>query len=168
MALVNMNSNHFTDNEKTNILNTLTAVETALAKGLVNLSNEERQKFGSINEQNKLVVNKVKEFYDNQPTLGSPDVDWVEFNNDYDSRKFIEDVLLRLEALRKGLESAKILHDYDNYQASLIEYGYAQYKKGSGAVGYDAKIDALKQFFTRSTGGNNNNPSKNSDDPTNN
>lgn len=154
MALVNMNSNHFTDDEKNNILTTLTAVETALARGLVNLAPEERQKFGSINEQNKLIVNKVKEFYDNQPALGSPDVDWVEFNKDYNSRKFIEDVLLRLESLSKGLESAKILHDYDNYQAALTEYGYAQYKKGSGAVGYDAKIDALKQFFTRATTSN--------------
>ena len=121
MALVNMNSNHFTDDEKNNIQTALSTIETALARGLVNLTPEERQKFGSINEQNKLIVNKVKEFYDNQPALGSPDVDWVEFNKDYDSRKFIEDILLRLESLRKGLESAKFGYVY-NLRLKFFNY----------------------------------------------
>jgi hypothetical protein len=151
MALVNMNSVHFSADEKTAIATALATLETALAKGLINLSAVERQQFGSVNEQNKLIINKVKEYNENQPALSSPDIDWTEFDKDYQSRQFIQDILQRLDALSQGLQSAKILHDWDNYQASLTDYGYAQYKKGSGAVGYDTKLNEIKQFFTRSS-----------------
>ena len=83
--------------------------------------------------------------------MSSPDIDWAEFENDYQSREFIQDINQRLEGLLSGLQSAKILHDWDNYQAALTDYGYTQYKKGSGAVGYDAKINELRQFFSRTT-----------------
>lgn len=151
MALTNMNSRHFTADEKTAILNHLSALETALAVGLRNLTAEERQQFGSVNEQNKLIINKVKDYRSTKPELSSPDIDWAEFENDYQSREFIQDINQRLEELLSGLQSAKILHDWDNYQAALTDYGYTQYKKGSGAVGYDAKINELRQFFSRTT-----------------
>ena len=83
MALTNMNSRHFTADEKTAILNHLSALETALAVGLRNLTAEERQQFGSVNEQNKLIINKVKDYLSTKPELSSPDIDWAEFENDY-------------------------------------------------------------------------------------
>lgn len=69
MALTNMNSRHFTADEKTAILNHLSALETALAVGLRNLTAEERQQFGSVNEQNKLIINKVKDYRSTKPEL---------------------------------------------------------------------------------------------------
>ena len=50
-----------------------------------------------------------------------------------------------------GLNNAKILHDWDNYQASLTDYDYAKYKASTQAVGYQTKVSELAQFFT---GGN--------------
>ena len=50
-----------------------------------------------------------------------------------------------------GLNNAKILHDLDNYQASLTDYDYAKYKASTQAVGYQTKVNELTQFFT---GGN--------------
>ncbi len=150
MALTNMNGKHFTADERTAILDSLMALENALAPSLVNLTAQERQQFGSVNEQNKLIINKVKDYHNTKPELSSPDIDWTEFENDYQSREFIQDINQRLQTLYEGLQSAKILHDWDNYQAALTDYGYTQYKKGTGAVGYDAKINELKQFFSRS------------------
>lgn len=157
MALTNMNGKHFTTEEKTTILDSLSALETALASSLVNLTAQERQQFGSVNEQNKLIINKVRDYRTTKPELSSPDIDWTEFENDYQSREFIQDINQRLQTLYEGLLSAKILHDYDNYQAALTDYGYTQYKKGSGATGYDTKITELKQFFSRSSSHSNNN-----------
>lgn len=156
MALTNMNSKHFTAEEKTTILDSLNALEEALATSLVNLTAQERQQFGSVNEQNKLIINKVRDYRSSKPELSSPDIDWTEFENDYQSREFIQDINQRLQALYEGLQSAKILHDFDNYQAALTDYGYTQYKKGSGATGYDSKITELKQFFSRSSSNSNN------------
>ena len=57
MALTNMNSRHFTADEKTAILNHLSALETALAVGLRNLTAEERQQFGSeLSDERKQIL----------------------------------------------------------------------------------------------------------------
>jgi hypothetical protein len=67
-----------------------------------------------VNEQNKLIINKVKGFNDSQPTLSSPNMNWQEFDNDFDTREFLQTAKLRLQSLIDGLGNAKILHDYDN------------------------------------------------------
>lgn len=149
MSITNLNNRHFSTEEKTTINAAITSLETALSSNLMNLTPEERKQFGSVNEQNKLIINKVKNFYEIKPELASPDVNWEEFLKDYQTRDYIQDIIQRLQGIITGLESAKILHDWDNYQAALTDYGYTQYKKGSGATGYDAKIEELKQFFFR-------------------
>jgi hypothetical protein len=101
-----------------------------------------------VNEQNKLIINKVKSFHDAQPTLSSPDVDWAEFNSDHDSREYLQAAIQRLQSLIDGLVNAKILHDYDNYQDSLTDYDFTKYKASTNAVGFQTKVAELSQFFT--------------------
>jgi patatin-like phospholipase/acyl hydrolase len=116
MPFENLNSIHYSAAEKTAVATSLTALETSLVAKFKNLSSEERLKYGSINEQNKLIVNKVRDFRNNQPNLSSSDVDWAEFQTDYDSRDFIQATIARLQNMIDGLANNKILHDYDNYQ----------------------------------------------------
>ena len=149
MPFDNLINNHYTSAEKTTILDGLTSINTILNTKLRNLSTEERRKFGSINEQNKLIVNKVRDFRNSQPNLSSPDVDWAEFQNDFDSRVFIHAALAQLKAMIDGLENNKILHDYDNYQAALTDYSYSQYKAGTNSVGFETKRSEIAQFFNR-------------------
>ena len=152
MPFTNFDSRHFSATEKTAVNTAITALENALTNKLANLTPEERQQYGSVNEQNKLIINKVKDYQESQPALCSPDVDWAEFLNDYDSRTFIQTAIQRLQSLEKGLANAKILHDWDNYQAALTDYDFAKYKANTQAVGYETKVSELAQFFT---GGNN-------------
>ena len=105
--------------------------------------------FRVINEQNKLIVNKALAYRTNQPNLSSADVDWEEFQNDFDSRTFIEATITRLQAVLEGLNNNKILHDFDNYQAALTDYGYSQYKAGTKAAGFETKVTEMAQFFNR-------------------
>jgi len=149
MPFDNLINNHYTSSEKTTVLDGLTSMQTILNAKLRNLSTEERRKYGSINEQNKLIVNKVKDFRNSQPNLSSPEVDWAEFQNDFDSRDFIHAVLAQLKAMIDGLENNKILHDYDNYQAALTDYSYTQYKAGTNSVGFETKLNEIGQFFNR-------------------
>lgn len=151
MLLENLINTHFTASQKTTTTEALNALETALAGNFRNISAEERRKYGSINEQNKLIVNKVFSYRTNQPHLSSADVDWEEFENDFESRTFIEATINRLQTLLKGLNNNKILHDYDNYQAALIDYGYSQYKAGTKSAGFETKVAEIAQFFSRSS-----------------
>ncbi|MCF8715979.1 hypothetical protein JM658_14170 [Joostella atrarenae] len=116
---------------------------------LTALTEDERIKYGSINEQNKLLVNKVFDFNKRSPELSTKDVDWIEFKKDFESRSFLENTLERIKSVAYQMESTKTLHDYDNYQDALLDYSHAQYKKGAGANGYTEKVADLKQFFPR-------------------
>ena len=151
MPLTNLNSAHLTEAEVTAAQNALTELENALAIITVQLTPEDRQKYGSINEQNKLLVNKVKDFRQSNPNLSVSDVDWDEFDKDFASRNVFESLLNRLNALVIKLQGAKILHDYDNYQAALDDYAYTTYRAATGADGYENKYNELKQFFGRTT-----------------
>ena len=149
MPFENLSTVHYTTAQKTATLEAITALEAALAANFKNLTAEERKKYGSINEQNKLIVNKALAYRTNQPNLSSADVDWEEFQKDFDSRTFIEATITRLQAVLEGLNNNKILHDFDNYQAALTDYGYSQYKAGTKAAGFETKVTEMAQFFNR-------------------
>ena len=56
MSITNLNNTHLTAQQITDAQNALTDLETALQIINVNLNAEDRQKYGSINEQNKLFL----------------------------------------------------------------------------------------------------------------
>jgi hypothetical protein len=149
MPFENLNNNHFLPAEKTAVATNLAALEATFMPKIKNLSSEERQRYGSINELNKLIVNKAKDYRASQPTLSSPDVDWVEFQNDFDSREFLQVTILRLQNMIDGLSNNKILHDFDNYQAALTDYDYCKYKASTKAAGFEKKVSEIGQFFSR-------------------
>jgi uncharacterized FlgJ-related protein len=153
MPFQELAQNHFTAAEMTAIDNALAAIETVIAaKNVNNLSPEERNQYGSIKEKNKLFANKVRDYFQTQPALSSPDVNWVEFEADYQDRQFIDRRLSRIATIVEKMTDKKILHDYDNYQNGLVDYDYTKYKAGTGSgAGYDTKAQDLGQFFT---GGN--------------
>ena len=146
-----MNSTHLSSAKITAAQDAIAALETALAEITVNLSPEDRKRYGSINEQNKLFVNKVYDYTQSQPNLKSPEVDWEEFNRDYSSRNNMEGLISRLEGLITRMNNAKTLHDYDNYQSALVDYSFTTYKAGSSATGFEDKYKDLKQFFVKNS-----------------
>lgn len=94
------------------------------------------------------------DFNQNQPALSTTQIDWREFNNDYNSRLNMENFITRLESLVTKLKNAKILHDYDNFQAALVDYAYTNFMAGTGAPGYETKQNEMKQFFTKTAAKN--------------
>jgi hypothetical protein len=146
----NIIQSQITEADGTAISESITNLEAALVGKTAVLSDTERVRYGSVNEQNKLVINKAREYRQNQPALSAPNVDWTEFESDYQARIFLESCINRLKAVIHSLESTKIMHDYDNFQDALKDYGYTQYQHGAGEDGYDAKNDEFKQFFTKS------------------
>lgn len=152
MPINNLNNAHLTQAQMTEIKNAMTALETSLSTLNITLTPQERQTYGSVNEQNKLLVNKVWDYRRDAPNLSVPDLDWDEFENDYQSRQLLESLSNRLGALQERVRNAKILHDYDNYQTALEDYAYTSYKAGSQAPGYETKMTELKQFFSRRSG----------------
>lgn len=148
--LNNLNSHHLSDDEKRRINELLTELEVVMMNLTINLSAEERSKYGRVNEQNKLFVNKVYDYAKSKENLRSPDVDWTEFFKDYEDRNFYETVISRLDELNLKLKNHKILGDFDNYQDALADYSYTNYKAGTKSAGFEEKQRELKQFFSKS------------------
>ncbi len=151
MPLTNLNNTHLSEEQKNQVEELVNQLEALLESKKINLTAEERRKYGSISEQNKLFVNKVYDYAKAEPTLKSPDVEWEEFFADVESRNFLETTIAKLEKLTVALRNAKTLHDYDNFQASLDDYAYTSYKAGTSATGYETKMKDLKQFFQRNS-----------------
>ncbi len=150
MAIKNLNNTHLSEEQKAAAKQALQNLEATLDMLTINLTPEDRNKYGRVNEQNKLFINKVHDFAQEQPELRSFDVDYNEFFADYESRHFLEKLINRLNSLVTRAYNAKILHDYDNYQDALSDYAYTSFRAGSNAVGFEDKYHELKQFFSKS------------------
>jgi hypothetical protein len=158
MAIENLGRKHITPAQIVAFdaaLDSLYAIAVAITQ---NLSDEDRLRYGSIQEQNKLLANGVQDWSNVQPTLRSPDLDWVEFNADYGDRKFGDTRIDRMMNVVRMLTDYKIVHDYDNYQDALIDYRHAKYKAETNVPGYTEKVAYLKQFFQNSGNSNNTTP----------
>jgi hypothetical protein len=144
----NIINNHMPPAEVTQAFTLIGQLEALIQPYLRNLSPEENLRLGSISEKNKLFINKVNDLHRTQPALQSPDVDWAEFDDDFESRFNYEAFAMRLAALTKAITETRRLHDYDNYQVALLDYDYAKYKdRTAPGLGYDSKVEQLGQFF---------------------
>lgn len=155
MSLHNLSKSHLDLTEQQAVMQALTLLEQTFDGKTIDLSAEDRQKYGSIGEQNKLFVNKIADYHNSQPQHAAPEVNWTEFEADYASRKFLETIFLRVSSLARQIESTKMLHDYDNYQDSLTDYAYAKYRAERNIPGAIDKETELKQFFARTSASSN-------------
>lgn len=154
MPLKDLIQNLLTAADITEITKALDAIEIAIKNKMVNLTPEERQKYGSINEQNKLLVNKINDYHSSHPQYDSPKVDWTEFAADFAIRPVLEKLISRMRSIAEQLDDTKILHDNDNYQQALAQYGYVSYLADQNEPGITTVKEDLAQFFNRSgTGG---------------
>ncbi len=146
----NLIQDQLTCEEKDKANELISGLENLFFNKLKALTEKERGGVKAINEKNKLLVNKIRDYSQHSQSLRSPDVDWKEFESDYEARVFLEQLMERLNRLSYQVESTKMLHDNDNYDDALIDYAFSQYSKGAGKPGFTEKVAELKQFFPRS------------------
>lgn len=144
---VELNNMHFSAAEINSAKSMLASLHALFLSKSSNLTPAERQQYASVKEQNKLFIHKVRDYRNEQPAMSSPDVDWNEFEADFQDRNFLEDILRELKVLAEIAGDAKIMHDYDVYQAALTDYDYTKYKTGTHSPGFDVKHEDLKSFF---------------------
>lgn len=147
--ITNLNQMHLSEEQVAKVKEALKVLEQELALLYVNLTPEDRNKYGRVNEQNKLFINKIYDFATHQPALRSPEVDWDEFFRDFATRNLCENIAIRLENMATQMKNRKTLADFDNYQDALEDYAYTGYKAGSRSSGYEDKYKACKQFFSK-------------------
>lgn len=150
MPIDNLGKAHFSNKQIQDINQALAVITAALENMSVNLSPADHQKYGRVKEKNKLLIDKAKNYHDNEPQLSSPEVDWDEFNRDYNNRFQVSQMLSKIKSIENQLINIKILGDYDNYSDALRDYQYAKYKnRFASEYGYERKIEDMIGFFPR-------------------
>lgn len=158
MPITDLIQMHFTASEMDQADALINQLRDLLQPKTKNLTADEIAQYASINEKNKLFVNKVLDYHEAQPQLSSPDVDWAEYTADHLDRRFLQSRIEALQGIIEMMDETRILHDYDNYQNALTDYRYTKYKdETDGGQGYTEKHRELKQFFPN-TGNEPNSP----------
>ena len=148
MALDNLFTVEFTPDELLQMDNGLNMVEQVLKDKTHNLTPDERRQYGRIAEQNKLFVNKSRDYMHQYPDLVPGYIDRKEFERDYEARAQIEQRLIRLEGLTELLSDTKTLLDHDNYNNALSFYRSVRLLSNENVPGSTHVFKGLRQFFS--------------------
>ena len=147
MAIDNMISVDFSDQELNKIENALNEVLQVLSGKVVNLTPEERTQYGSIGDKNKIFVDKCKAYMEQDPTTVPNTLDKREFDKDYKARQQMEEPLKKLSRITEMLMDTKILLDFDNYNGSLSYYRYVKFLATQNTPGITSIYADLSQHF---------------------
>ena len=153
MAIDNLISVEFTEQELTILGNALNEIAQLLSGKVINLTPEERKQYGSIADKNKIFVDKCKAYMEQNIDTLPKTIDKHEFDKDYKARQQIEEPLRKLLQLAEMLSDTKILLDFDNYNGSLSYYRYVKFLATQNTPGITSIYEDLRQHFEKAAKG---------------
>ncbi len=156
MALENLISINFEEKELKGLDQHMAGIKAILNGKTVNLTPDQRQQYGRIANQNKLIVDKAKNYMEQHPDWIPRFLDKEEFDRDYKARKQVEDRMQMLENLAQQLIDTKTLLDHDNYTNSLSFYRMVRYLAGENEPGAKTVYEDMKVLFNKTSSITNN------------
>ena len=149
MPLDDLIKSHFTDSERATALDLIQQLRQLLQAKLQALSPEDRQRYGSIGEENKKFVNKVYDLIEEDSRDLPENFDLAEFLADGKDRRLLGAAMSELDSLLFEIRSTKILHDWDNYQLALAYYRYQQFRMSVNGPRAEGRVSQLSPFFEK-------------------
>ncbi len=149
MALENLISVTFTQEELTRLTEGMQMIKEVLADKTVNLTPDQRGQYGRIANQNKLIVDKAKNYMEQHPSWVPRFLDKEEFDRDYTTRNQIESHVQQLQNLSQQLVDTKTLLDHDNYTNALSFYRMMRFLAGENEPGAKTVYQDMKVLFKR-------------------
>lgn len=150
MALDNLISIRFTDEEVQKMQQAITLLNEVLAGKAVNLTPEERKQYGSIADRNKVLVDKVKDYMEQNPETLPRTLDKVEFDADYKARTQLEVPMRSLNRVMEKMRDTKTLLDHDNFMAAISYYRYIKYLASENEPGTTSIYQDLRKHYQNS------------------
>ncbi|GET30047.1 hypothetical protein [Prolixibacter sp. SD074] len=111
------------------------------------LSSDDRRNYGSVADQNKLLINRSKSYMEQFPKLKPAFVNKAEFHRDFAALKEIGDLLILLSDMQRKLTYMKILLDHGNYQDALAFYRSVRYNPQEKEASAIPIYNDLKKYF---------------------
>ncbi len=149
MAIDNIISVSFSDEDIEKMNSAIALLNEALEGKAVNLTPEERRQYGSIADRNKILVDKAKFYMEKAPQTMPRTIDKAEFDRDYAARTLLEAPLRELTIVTEKLRDTKTLLDFDNLQSTLAYYRYVKYLASENEPGTTSIYQDMKQHYQR-------------------
>ncbi len=140
-----------TTEQKDTVIQSLKSAGSVFSAIAPNLTNEQRKEFGSVDEQNKLIIDKGRAYMAQYPALVPLFVEKDEFERDYISRGDLSEVEMILLQMLRQVTDIKILLDHDNYQDVLTFYRSVRYYANEEEMDAITVYNDMKQFFPRTS-----------------
>ena len=112
----------FTPDEVKTITKALITIESVLKEKVINLTPEERQQYGSINNNTENWIDKIEGYMNQKPDLVPFYLDKVAFEKDRKARKKIKPMLTRIASINESLDDTSKLLSADIYNAAIAYY----------------------------------------------
>ncbi len=153
MSKSNLVSVSFTAEELSTLDNALSQIKQVLNGKTVNLTPDEKQLYGKVSEENKLIINKVADVEANYPEHHPPFLDKAEFDRDFKTRTEIESRIAKMQSMLEELTDTKTLLDNDNYTYSIAYYRYIKMLSGQDVPGTTSIYEDLKKVYASQIAG---------------
>jgi hypothetical protein len=161
MALENLISVEFTQDELNKLDDALKVIETILVGKAINLTPEQRSQYGRIGNRTENWIDKIKQYMDDNPKLVPAYLDKAEYDKDYKTRKDIAPRLNRLTSICESMDDTQKLISTDLYGNSIAFYRNLKITAQQNVAGSSAIYADLKTQFPGNPGskaGGNNPP----------
>ncbi len=109
MALDNLISVSFNQQELTDMDTALTSLETILQGKVINLTPEERRRYASVSTEMSSWIHKCRAYMNQVPTLVPGYIDLVEFDADFQARSNISPRLRKTKSILESLDDTNLL-----------------------------------------------------------
>ncbi len=150
MAIDNLISVTLTDEEVQTINEAIASINNVLKDKVVNLTPDERRQYGSIADRNKILVDKCKDYMEQNPETVPTVLDKAEFDHDYKARQQMEQPFRNLARIMEKLQDTKTLLDHDNYHAAVAYYRYIKFLSMQNEPGTTTIYKDLQQHYKHS------------------
>jgi hypothetical protein len=152
MALSNLISLDFSEEEFSQIENALNTLEQILAPKTVNLTPEEKQAYGRVGDRMANWIEKVAGYITQRPETIPYYLKTDEFQKDHELRKKLIPLLKRMSSLREGLDDTAILLGTDVYNYAMAYYRHMKLVSREDASGTtEIYSDLAAQFPGRAS-----------------
>jgi hypothetical protein len=147
MALENLISISFTEEELQQIDSHLTALEGLLKGKCVTLTTEQRKEYGRLGDKTENWVKKVVDYTTAQPELNPKSINKAELDKDYKARTDLMPRLNKLTVAWDLLDDTLLLLGFDLYQSARKYYSYIRYETDNNTDGAKSIYDDLSAQF---------------------
>ena len=122
MAIDNMISLSFTNDELQAIDNGLATIESVITKKFISLTPDERKCYSQVGDRTEDWIGKTRNYMAQNPSLVLSHIDVTEFNADFEARQAILPRLRRLKNIMNQFDDTNMLLGSDLFHNAITYY----------------------------------------------